>query len=185
MNKPLHSDQKLLELLQTDSEHAIDLLFRSHYAFLCQTVYRIIPDKNLVEDLTQDVFYELWRKRETIVIKTSIRAYLKRAARNKALNYIRGQKIKFEEEEKTPDLRSTAINSIQQMEMSELQACIDKAIDKLPERCRLVFSLSRFEEMSYKQIAEALDISIKTVENQISKALKLLRIAVAEYQQAK
>ena len=173
--EPLYSDTELLQLLQTDSDRAIDLLFRTHYADLCRAVYRIIPDTNLVEDLAQEVFYELWKKRDKIVINTSIMAYLRRAARNKALNFIRDKKIKFEEEEKIPDLTSSEINSIQQLEVAELQEKIDQAIDQLPERCRLVFTLSRFEEMTYQQIADELSISIKTVENQISKALKLLR----------
>jgi len=76
---------------------------------------------------------------------------------------------------------SKADNVIQELAADNLQQEIDAAIDSLPERCRLVFVLSRFEEMSYKQIAEQLDISIKTVENQISKALKSLRVALADH----
>ncbi len=175
LDKPKHTDEDLLQLLQSNSETAIDLIFRAYFEEICRAVYRIIPDTNLVEDLAQDVFFELWKKRETLVIKTSIRAYLRRAARNKALNYIRDQKIKFEEEEKAPNLKSTEPDAQKVLEIEELQEKIDAAIDSLPERCRVVFTLSRFENMSYQEIADALSISIKTVENQISKALKLLR----------
>ncbi len=181
-HQPNHSDEDILHLLAQNSEQAIDLLFRQYYTTLCQHIYRIIPDGSKVEDLVQDVFYELWRKRDQLTIKTSIAAYLRRAARNKALNHIRDQRMQFEDEEHHPHLESKFTSSIQQIEVQELQNLIHTAIEALPERCRMVFSLSRFEEMSYQEIADALNISIKTVENQISKALKLLRSAVEHYQ---
>ncbi len=182
MAKQLYTDQDLIRLLQTDTSRAIDLLFRLHYAYLCQSVYRILPNATIAEDLVQDVFYELWKKKDNIHINTSIRAYLRRAARNKTLNHIRDQKMQFEDEENSPELESNTISSYEKLETQELQRYITKAIDELPERCRLVFSLSRYEDMTYNQIATSLDISVKTVENQISKALKLLRIAVGRYQ---
>jgi len=176
-----YTDQQVIDLLQTDSDKAIELLFRMHYAFLCKTVIRIVPDPVFVEDLVQDVFYELWKKRENIVINTSIRAYLKRAAINKTLNHIRSQKMKFDDEAPQHDLKSNQISSQRKLETDELQNVINQAISELPERCRIVFSLSRFEELSYREIADSLDISIKTVENQISKALKILREKLAPY----
>ena len=181
MAKQLYTDQDLIKLLQTDTSRAIDLLFRMHYTYLCQSVYRILPNTTTAEDLVQDVFYELWKKKDNININTSIRAYLRRAARNKTLNYIRDQKMQFEDEENSPELESGAESSSEKLETQELQQHINKAIEALPERCRLVFSLSRYEEMTYAQIATSLGISIKTVENQISKALKLLRVAVSRY----
>ncbi len=175
-----YTDQELQELLTKDSEQAIVLIFQRYYSFLCQAVYKIIPDGNLVEDLAQEVFLELWRKREKLQVSTSLRAYLRRAAVNRALNYIRDQKIRFDEEDRDAPLASSSPSAGQQMEAQELQAAIDLAIDNLPERCRVVFVLSRFEDMSYSEIAGQLGISVKTVENQISKALKLLREALAE-----
>lgn len=177
-----YTDEKLLQLLQEDSERAIDLLFRAHYSYLCRVVYRIIPDSNLVEDLVQDVFYELWKKKDTLQIKSTVRGYLKRAAVNKSLNYVRDQKMKFDDAQEGDIVQKDTQFSIQkQMEGAEMQQIINKAIDDLPERCRIIFVLSRFEEMTYQEIADSLDISIKTVENQISKALKQLRISLAPY----
>ena len=176
-----YTDEEILDLLRNDTENAIDILFRKYYSFLCKSVYKILPDTNLVEDLSQEVFYELWRKRKQLQIKTSLKAYLRRAAMNKALNFIRDQKIKFDDEEKQPQLASKTPSINQKMEAAELQVIIDRAIDQLPERCRMVFVLSRFEEMSYSEIAQQLNISVKTVENQISKALKLLRISLGDY----
>jgi len=181
LKKAEYTDEELLSLLVTDGESAIDLIFRKHYTFLCKSVYRIIPDSQITEDLAQEVFYEVWKKRERLKITTSLKAYLKRAALNKALNYIRDQKIDFRNAPAKEELVSKADNVIQELAADNLQQEIDAAIDSLPERCRLVFVLSRFEEMSYKQIAEQLDISIKTVENQISKALKSLRVALADH----
>ena len=176
-----HSDEELVSLLKTDAETAIDLLFRRYYAYLCKSIYRVIPDANLVEDLSQEVFYELWKKREKINIQISIKAYLRRAARNKALNYIRDQRLKFEELDETPNSLTTNTHSNHDLEKEELEALIEKTIDNLPERCRIVFTLSRYENMTYTQIATELNIAPKTVENQISKALKLLRQVIDPY----
>ena len=167
-----YTDTELLALLKEDEDQAIEFLFRQYYAYLCRAVYKILPDASLIEDMVQEVFLELWKKRNQINIKTSIKAYLRRAAVNKTLNYIRDRKIIPEDEDKLPALRSAAPSISQEMEAEELQVRIDAAIDALPEKCRLIFVLSRFEEMSYKEIAQQLDISVKTVENQISKALK-------------
>lgn len=175
-----YTDKELLELLETDSEQAITLIFRTYYSYLCKVVYKIIPDNNLAEDLSQEVFFELWRRKGQLQVNTSLKAYLRRAAVNRALNYIRGQKIQLTDERAYPP-ESGQAQASQKMEADELQQRIDAAIDKLPERCRIVFVLSRFEDMSYSEIAQSLDISVKTVENQISKALKLLREALGPF----
>lgn len=174
-------DKKLIQLLAQHPEPVIDVLFRRHYSFLCNAVYRIIPDKNLSEDLVQDVFFELWRKKDNLFIKSSVRAYLKQAAVNKTLNYIRDQKATINGENTFPFLASKQSSAIQLLEASEMNKYITNAIDKLPPKCRQIFLLSRFEALSYQQIAEKLDISPKTVEHQISKALKNLRLAVEQF----
>ena len=181
LKKTEYTDEELIALLATNEEPAIDLVFRKYYSFLCKSVYRIISDTQITEDLAQEVFYELWRKRAQLNITTSLRACLKRAALNKALNYIRDQKIDFRNAPAKEELTSKTASIIQELAAENLQQEIDQAIDSLPEKCRLVFVLSRFEGMSYQQIADHLEISIKTVENQISKALKTLRLALAEH----
>ena len=176
-----YTDQEIQELLREDGEKAVEWLFRRHYRYLCKVVYKVLPDANLVEDLVQEVFFEVWRKRENIRITTSLKAYLRRAAVNKTLNFIRDQKIKPDDEERLPPLESKIVNINQQLDAEDLQKLIDQSIDQLPERCRLVFVLSRFEDMSYQEIADKLGISIKTVENQVSKALRYLRISLGPY----
>ena len=173
-----NTDQELITSLQNGDESAMDVLFRRHYKSICRSVYRILKDNNLAEDIAQEVFLGLWKKRDKLKITTSVQAYLKRTAVNKSLNFIRDQKIKFDDEEKMPVQYNNQSTSQQKLEADDLQNLINDSIDLLPEKCRLVFTLSRFEEMTYQEIANELNISIKTVENQISKALKFLRKAL-------
>ncbi len=176
-----YTDKELIEFLHKNDDAAIERIFKQYYSYICSAVYKIIPDPTLTEDLAQDVFYELWRKRERIEINSSLKAYLKRAAINKALNYIRSKKMKFDSDDDDAVINISVPSSEGSFEAQELQGIINAAIDTLPEKCRIVFMMSRFEEMSYKEIAAALEISIKTVENQISKALKILKKAVNPY----
>ena len=175
------TDTELLQLLAQNDEGAIDIIFKRYYSFLCRACYRILTNTEKSEDLVQDVFFELWKKRESLRINTSLKAYLKRATLNKALNHIRDERIKSVGEEPLSYEASKQITAQQGLEKKELQASIDQAISQLPERCRLVFVLSRHEEMTYQQIADKMGISIKTVENQITKALKLLRKSLKSY----
>ncbi len=173
-----YTDLEIQALFRQNSEKAVEMLFQLHYAYLCQAAFRVINDARLAEDLTQEVFLELWRKKDGIEFAISIKAYLRRAVVNKALNYIRDRKKITDDEEKLLHLESPTPSVVQQLNSEELQQLIDRSIDELPEKCRLVFVLSRFEEMSYQEIADHLGISIKTVENQIVKALRHLRRAL-------
>lgn len=168
----------MIELLKNNEEEAISLIFKEHYAFLCQAIIRVVKDPIVAEDLAQDVFHDLWKRRENLQISTSIKAYLRRAGVNKTLNYIRDKKVKWDDEDKLPLMAASAPSASDTLEGQDLKKLIDQTIDGLPERCRLIFTLSRFEEMSYKEIAGSLNISVKTVENQMSKALKILREAL-------
>jgi RNA polymerase sigma-70 factor (ECF subfamily) len=131
----------------------------------------------------QEVFVELWRKRESLDIHTSLRAYLRRAAINRALNYLKAnQKLDFDAAEQLVYLADTSEQDIaaQDRQQSREQA-LHAAIETLPEKCRAVFSLSRFEQLSHREIAERLGISVKTIENQITKAMKVMREALKNH----
>lgn len=168
----------MLKSLREDSEEAMVWIFKEYYTFLCQTIVGILPETHLAEDLAQEVFLELWKKRKTIQINTSLKAYLRRAAINKTLNYLRDRKIKWDDEDKIAVAAAETTNVVERLLEQELKTAVETAINRLPQRCRLIFSLSRFEEMTYQEIADQLGISIKTVENQMTKALKLLKTAL-------
>ena len=176
-----NTDDQILELLGRDSEKAMELIFRHYYSFLCIAIAKILPDTHVAEDLAQDVFFDVWKKRDSLNINISLKAYLRRAAINKTLNYIRDRKIRWDDEDKILMMESDTVSITEKLEGEDLKKVVDAAIDKLPERCRLVFSLSRFEEMTYQEIASHLGISIKTVENQMTKALKLLKDDISPY----
>lgn len=144
-------------------------------------MYRFIRDKSTVEDLAQNVFIRFWEKRHKINITSSIRAYLNRMAINEAIGYLRKNK-KWDIEEITPNTPTSAAYSVEEQYLqSELEVKIRQAIDSLPPKCRAIFQMSRFDDLTYREIAEKLGISIKTVENQMGKALRVLRKKMKGY----
>lgn len=159
--------------------------FKKNYSFVCNVLYRYVGDKSKVEDIAQEIFIELWLKKDQILIHSSLAAYLRRMAVTRALNYLRDSKKHSWENIDTLDISlkdelSQQPEAIRGMEGDEMRIRLEDAIGKLPEKCRIIFMLSRFDEMPYAEIARHLDLSVKTVENQIGKALKYLRNALAE-----
>ncbi len=180
MQTPPNNDREFFDLLSTDAEKAFEWLFRRYFSELCQVVYRVAHDEHLAQDLVQEVLYELWSKRDKLTISISLRAYLKRAVLNRTLNHLRDNR-KWSSEERMPEIAVEESDPVDLLRSEELQEMIDAAIDELPEKCRMVFVLSRYEELSYRDIATELGIAEKTVENQVSKALKYLRQRLLPY----
>lgn len=181
MSNPEHKDKPVYSLAQMGS---FEQFFKKEYPFVCQIIHIYVNDHARVEDIAQELFAELWVKREAVFIHTSVQAYLRRMAVSRALNYLRDtRKYNWDELDAANENVQNATfqdpSVIQNMEESELRKIIDEAIGKLPEKCRIVFLLSRHEELSYGEISRQLNISVKTVENQIGKALKLLKLALA------
>lgn len=154
-------------------------LFVNNYGLVCSSINRVVQDKNLSEDIAQEVFIKFWNKSQQLNIETSITSYLRKMAINEAISYLRKKKRRPQEKELPEhfDFQEPQ-NIVNNLIGKETQIRINEAINQLPPKCRLVFQLSRFEELSYREIAEKLDISIKTVENQMSKALKFLRLVL-------
>ena len=168
------------QLFRNDPEKAMQYLFQKYYSQMCDVVFRVLQDRFATEDVVQEVFMEVWRKRDEISFSTSIAGYLKRSCVNRSLNHLRKNKIAFDDENALK-FQYTEAHIENRIESEDLLDIIDQSIDSLPNRCKTVFMLSRFENMSYKEIGDALEISVKTVENQIAKALKVLKSNVMPY----
>lgn len=175
--------ENILRLLKAGDEKGIELLFTNYFKPLCVVAYRIVGDEDTAKDVVQDVFVKLWDHRDRVAIKTSLFGYLKQSVVNHSIDHQRKgyvlRKVALESEHQEHLQSSPSEVTAHQAEGSELGAFVQRAIEQLPERCRLVFNLSRHEGLSYKEIAESLDISVKTVENQMTKALKTLRKLLA------
>lgn len=170
------------KLINSLTSQTFDLLFKEWYAPICRTVQRMVQDEHVAEDIVQEVFFNLWSKRETYQINTSFKSYLFKAGINAALNHLKKSKRWTPLENDNGIVAEPLVDATsEQVEGLELEKIISDTIDRLPPACRSMFVMSRYEEMSYKEIAEATNTSVKTVENQISKALKVLRGALGSY----
>jgi RNA polymerase sigma-70 factor (family 1) len=175
-------DRQALIENQLGDEASFERMFRTHYARLCAFAATIIDDRDEAEEVVQTMFCRLWEQRNALDITISVQAYLFRSVRNACLNHLK--KMKIRDTYKATNLENLNQNPEYQPDRtthSELSKKLEKAIAELPEQCRLVFKLSRFEELKYREIAEQLGISIKTVENQMGKALKVLRFKLADF----
>ena len=172
----LWDEQTLLKELKNNNPKAIDFLFDKYYQLLCQRCVQIINDPKYAEDIVQELFINLWNKRETLNIKYSLKGYLMQSATNRSLNYLRDNKIKFQEIE--DNLEDNSGCAQLNLELGDTKKALDKYIDQLPPKCKAVFILSRFEQLKYREIADLLNISVKTVENHLALALSRLRSKV-------
>ncbi len=173
-------DLLLVKLLQTNALQAIELIYIKYHRPLFLTAYRILTDEEEAKDVVQEVFIKFWESRSKLEIKSSLHAYLHRAVINTALNHLqKSKKTSSTSLEKSYHISNPA--TAQPLMKEELEEAIQQAIQGLPTRCRLVFSLNRFEGLSYKEIAASLSISSKAVEKDMMKALKLLREYLKEF----
>jgi len=157
-------------------------LFRFYYSTLCGYANSFLQDPDAAEEIVQEVMIKIWVNRESIKITTSIRSYLFRAVRNGCMNLIKHLEVRDAYKTWNEALGEGFERSHEdQMIVSELEQKIRKAIDKLPLERRKVFILSRYDNLTYAEIGAKLGISVKTVENQMSKALRTLREELAEY----
>ena len=176
MNTLTPEEEKiLLQRIKADDSAAFRQLFDAYYKYLTVTAYRYLHEGEKAKDMAQDAFVELWNRRETLTITSGVKAYLRQAVVNKCLNYIKREKrLDFSENAMLPETPTTPA-ATDNLEYEDTRKTIQDAIDTLPERCRIIFCMSRFDEKSHKEIAAELNISTKTIENQITRALKTLR----------
>ncbi len=165
----------LLELKQGDI-HAFSFLFRKYYKDLVLFGGRFLPDRNTCEDVVQSVFLKLWQERDCLEIKTSIKSFLLKSVQNSCLDIIRHEQIKQNYEDATQfNFSFDDIDADNYILYSDLKSHLDIALNKLPDNCREAFELNRFDGLKYKEIAQKLDVSERTVEVRIGKAIGLLR----------
>ncbi|MCB9283865.1 MAG: RNA polymerase sigma-70 factor [Lewinellaceae bacterium] len=156
-------------------------LFKAHFVALCHFANQLVQDMDSARDIAQKVFINLWENRETIDPQRSVQSYLYTSVRNRCLNHIRDRK-KYRSQVLDLEIMDIEISFEEDNTgLEELQKKIAEALSTLPEKCRQVFEMSRFQDMKYKDIAAQLDISEKTVEAHMSKALKTLREELKEY----
>ncbi len=136
----------------------------------------------MAKEIVHEAFLKLWEKRKEVDTSKSVKSYLYTTVYNRSLNYIRDNK-KFDKTEGKTELleRSEDWDQTNHMIAAEIELKIVQTLDSLPEKCKQIFVMSRYEELKYREIADKLDISVKTVETQMSKALKALRKNLAEY----
>lgn len=176
----LSKDQDHLANLRNGSTQVLNEIFVEHHAKLCTIAYRVLRDQDAAKDVVQQVFLKIWEKRTSLDITSSIEAYLKRAVFNTSLNTLEKQKrTRINPGENIIQSIGDDVSDLHTYNELELRA--KAAIDKLPPRTRAVFTLIRTEDMSYKEVAESLSISIKAVEKEMMKALRILREMLQEY----
>jgi RNA polymerase sigma-70 factor (ECF subfamily) len=174
-------DEKfLLQHLKRDDGQTFRLLFRQYYRYLTTIAWRMVRDAAAAEDLVQDVFAELWKRRHDLPDDLLVKSYLRQAVVNKAINFLQKQKRFALDDTPQASAATGSFEAHYETEIGDLKALVTYTVDALPDKCRAIFSMSRYEEMSNREIAERLDISIKTVENQMTIALRRLRDALRE-----
>jgi len=171
-----------LHSIRTGDEQVFEKLFKDQYPVLCGYARKYLDDVDQAEEIVQEMFFNFWQKKEKMEINTSIEAYLFRSVRNSCLNYLKHLKIREEHRLATNhEIRKKEQEIHDSVVALELQERIVNVIEQLPPERKKIFKMSRYEELKYREIAEKLNLSVKTVEAQMGKALKYLRLHLAEY----
>lgn len=175
----LITDQSLAESIKNSNHGVFELVFNYYYSGLVVYADQIIKNTEISEDIVQAVFMKLWETRENIEIR-SFRSYFIQCVKNRCIDHLRSQQVKNRFDNRIPDADHLVMED-DLWTKNELSELIERAIEDLPPRCREIFGMSRYENLKIAEIAEKLNISKRTVETQISKALKILRVKLIDY----
>lgn len=182
--EPERSDIILFRQIQANDRLALNTLFAQYYEKLCRFVNTYLRQATAAEEVVADVFVYLWKNRHHLTIEKNLKSYLYISVKHAALATLRKQQPLHEDIDdillKTDF--ADAITPEQALVHKELQQHVDLAIDALPHRCKQVFIMSRFDDLTYREIGDILDISENTVENHLVRALSHLRKALKQYQ---
>lgn len=179
------NEKKILSRIKKGDIKQFEILFKEYYEMLCHFGVKYVKNIEQSEEVVQDTFYNIWKNKETLNITTSLKSYLFTAVRNNCLQVLRTRSldVKYENYYKSHYVNES-ISPSDELNAKELSNIINKALNSLPERCREIFKMSRYEGLKYHEIAERLSISIKTVEANMGKALKHFRAYLKEYAEA-
>jgi RNA polymerase sigma-70 factor (ECF subfamily) len=167
-------DMILLNSIRQGDSHAFELLFKKYYAPMCLLAAKFTRDMDSAREVVQDLFVYLWENRAKVHIEYSLKAYLTSAVRHNSIRFMQQRRPDLSIDELPEDIQF-ADELHDSLELDELYQQLLTTIEQLPEQCKRVFKLNRFEGMKYAEIAALLNISVKTVEAHIGKALKILR----------
>jgi RNA polymerase sigma-70 factor, ECF subfamily len=176
-------DHLLSRVREHDDYAAFERLFYINYNPLRSFSKKLVRINEVAEELVSEFFLKIWTHRKGIVISSSAKAYLYTAVRNRSFDHLRKEKrASWANLEEAATIPCNSVGAQQYAELMELQTTIDKAVAQLPKQCRLIFQLSRDHGLKYQEIADSLKLSVKTVETQMGRALKSLRIKLHEEQ---
>ncbi|MEX6690405.1 RNA polymerase sigma-70 factor [Danxiaibacter flavus] len=178
-----YSDNALVQSLINGNEQAFEQVFKAYFKNLHAYACNILKNDATSEEVVQNVFFKLWNSKSNINVQSSLSAYLYRAVHNECMNHIKHGNVRKVYQLHAAHTMQSAGNghADHSHARAELQQKLQEALNDLPEQCRTVFQLSRFEELKYREIAKVLGISVKTVENQMGKALRILRTKLADF----
>lgn len=174
-SEQLHTDSELLIKIKNNDTNALNILFKRYFSVLCYFSFQFVKSRDLTEEVVSDVFLNIWLKRGSIVIKSSLKAYLFTAVRNQSINYMKKKDYHFEELEIVDkEGKISSLRADDFLIYKDLENEIENIVQKLPEKRQLIFRMNRFEGLSYKEISEILSISINTIQNHMVKAVKFM-----------
>jgi len=169
------NDLQSFESIKNGDLSAFETFFRKHYSEVVRYSHRFVRDTLIAEEIAQEVFTYIWEKRTTINIQSSLASYLFQAAKNRSINYLKLELPKIQSQTDISEIDIGSTSESEEEKSALIEKLVKKAIDSLPTKCKEIFVLSRSEGLTYDEIAEELDLSKKTVENQMGIALKKLR----------
>ncbi|SEL35306.1 RNA polymerase sigma factor [Parapedobacter koreensis] len=171
-----YTDYELIELLKAGSECAFDEIYDRHWSSLSHHAYQLLVDEDDCQDVLQDVFMTLWKKAPTLSLTNSLAAYLHALVRNRILNMLARDKVRAAYLNQLYHEGDTIAMTVdEQLLEKELTQIITEEVDRMPEKMRAVYRLSREQQLSQHEISSKLDISISTVKFHLNSALKRLK----------
>ncbi|UCH14181.1 MAG: RNA polymerase sigma-70 factor [Bacteroidales bacterium] len=182
-------DDNMIKGINRGDKKTFDLAFKSYYPGLCVFAKDFLRSADAAREITQEVFLSLWEKRGKLQIKSSLKAYLYRSVHNRCLNYIRDdlklshKEINFDQLKNQADLLFNDVPEgiYDQIFSGRIEQDLETEIEQLPEQCKTIFRLCRYENLTYPEIAKQLNISLSTVKTQMSRAMKKLREKMGRY----